>query len=134
MWNEALAEKSPLEYEVDGNEFGAQQYLVIAISSCVSVLPGESKCCGLGFHSFIFLFLFFAKLKLTPLRYSIIENRWTQKVERSTSFFFSSLSFTENRFQFGHTYGDSTRSLPVCFHEKDTFGEYVKTGAPQVVF
>lgn len=40
----------------------------------------------------------------------------------------------QNRFQFGHTYGDSTRSLPVCFHERETFGEYVKTGAPQVVF
>ncbi|PIK35872.1 hypothetical protein BSL78_27299 [Apostichopus japonicus] len=38
----------------------------------------------------------------------------------------------QNRYKFGHTYGDSTRSLPVCFHDKGTFGEYVATGAPQV--
>ncbi|XP_072042046.1 ciliary microtubule inner protein 2B-like [Amphiura filiformis] len=35
------------------------------------------------------------------------------------------------RFQFGHTYGDTTRSLPVCFHDKPNFGTHVnKTLTP----
>jgi hypothetical protein len=31
------------------------------------------------------------------------------------------------RFQFGHTYGDTTRSLPVCFHEQPTYGQHLST-------
>jgi hypothetical protein len=31
------------------------------------------------------------------------------------------------RFQFGHTYGDTTRSLPVCFHDQTTYGQQLAT-------
>lgn len=33
----------------------------------------------------------------------------------------------QRRFNFGQTYGDTTRSLEVCAHDKPTFGELIKT-------
>jgi len=33
----------------------------------------------------------------------------------------------QRRFNFGHTYGDTTRSLEVCAHPQPTFGEHIKT-------
>ncbi|XP_077992457.1 ciliary microtubule inner protein 2B-like [Glandiceps talaboti] len=36
------------------------------------------------------------------------------------------------RFRFGNTYADTSRSLPVCFHDESTYGAYVsKHGTPQ---
>ncbi|XP_002739701.1 ciliary microtubule inner protein 2B-like [Saccoglossus kowalevskii] len=31
------------------------------------------------------------------------------------------------RYRFGNTYGDTSRSLPVCYHSRPTFGEYIRT-------
>ncbi len=37
-----------------------------------------------------------------------------------------SLLFLERRYHFGNTYGDTTRSLEVCAHDKNSFGEFIK--------
>ncbi|XP_070540758.1 ciliary microtubule inner protein 2B-like [Ptychodera flava] len=37
------------------------------------------------------------------------------------------------RFKFGHTYADTSRSLPVCYHEEESYGNYVaKHGTPTI--
>lgn len=36
------------------------------------------------------------------------------------------------RFQFGHTYGDTSRSLPVCSHDQPSFGEFTATKGLQM--
>lgn len=36
------------------------------------------------------------------------------------------------RYVFGNTYGDTTRTLEVCYHDKNCFGDYLKT-KPRVV-
>ncbi|KAI8499550.1 Cat eye syndrome [Branchiostoma belcheri] len=37
-----------------------------------------------------------------------------------------------SRYEFGNTYGATSRSLPVCYHDKPTFGSYLRSQALQI--
>ena len=41
--------------------------------------------------------------------------------------------FTDRRFVFGNTYGDTTRGLDICSHNAPSYGEFTKFKASQSV-
>ena len=80
---------------------------------------------GCRWFSKYFAFLCLGRQLDTPTSIShiLLSLSCLYEFSHSTFFFF----FIERRFDFGKTYGDTTRSLEICHHQDPCFGDFMKT-------